>query len=937
MLWKSLERSLVFLTLVALLAFVDTSPGWAQSSRGLLVPDLEVHDQLEKAFGNSHSFWVPQGTEITLTLRSDVVDAYLVLLGPLGSLLAQDDDGGGGTDARLVYRAQAAGWHRAVALSYAGEGLGPYHLLLTIGQRTDASDPVIEPGNDSPVNGKNPTSSTPQDNPPLPLLEEGQWTSGEMSPSPLPPSPTSQASQASPSQTATSLALSAEANTFALHGREGQPVWLRLLGDEGLDPRITLTTADGETVAANDDGYFGTDSQVVTILPETGVYFIHVDAYWGAVGGEPYFIRWDEIPSLQTFRGELRTEDGPTDIATSEGVTWSPGPDQAAFAWLRSDDFDAMLSLMDAHGAVLLSDDDSGGELHALLAFQPHGDEPLLLEASSYDDNSAGAYEILYWSVPLETAQDPLERLTLQSLEGVEGQQPQANRPLALNEPQSDVMQPETDGVYYTLEIPAGSPNTLDVWLFSDDDLDLEVYALNGDNQAGGTLLDDAFSLDGYEHVQVTLPGETSSVQIRLTGWLLDAPAPYTILAELSQDNTDGIPSWFDAPAELSVSSEPVPTGPLGGRLQPGVERRGRLTPSTSTTQTWIVDVPPGVHTLSVGIYNAHGDLDISVTPGFEPSPSGMDHQIRSESLLHNDRVQLTSDSSEGLVPGVYTVAVWTSTAEVPVAYELLITLDQPLPSLEPPPVPTGSLQELPPHRRATLATVEVNGWNAAGSGSLITPDGLILTNYHVIAPCPPLEDTPGGCAAPSSSDATADASESDMDEEIMIGLTVEERGFAIQAYRARVVESLPEYDLALLEIVADLEGRPLSELRLPFLTVDVRERGLILGDEILAVGYPSVAQIGVQTPVSLTRGIISGFTEWENERIFVQIDANIASGNSGGALVRADDGALIGIPSDRAVTMDRLESQGFARPTSLLPERWQALINSRNGHLVTD
>ena len=140
---------------------------------------------------------------------------------------------------------------------------------------------------------------------------------------------------------------------------------------------------------------------------------------------------------------------------------------------------------------------------------------------------------------------------------------------------------------------------------------------------------------------------------------------------------------------------------------------------------------------------------------------------------------------------------------------------------------------------------------SSLGSGVIVSPDGYILTNYHVI-----------------------DA------DQIEVALADGRKT------RAHVIGSDPETDLAVIKI--DLPGE------LPAITFGRPERAQV-GDLVLAIGNP----FGVGQTV--TMGIISalkrdhlGLNTFEN---FIQTDAAINPGNSGGALVDAN-GYLIGINS---------------------------------------
>ena len=150
-----------------------------------------------------------------------------------------------------------------------------------------------------------------------------------------------------------------------------------------------------------------------------------------------------------------------------------------------------------------------------------------------------------------------------------------------------------------------------------------------------------------------------------------------------------------------------------------------------------------------------------------------------------------------------------------------------------------GDRFESPQSRRAA----------SLGSGVIVSSQGYILTNHHVIE------------AADEIEIALADGRKT----------------------KARVIGSDPETDLAVVRV--DMEG-------LPAITFGYSDNALV-GDIVLAIGNP----FGVGQTV--TMGIISalgrthlGINTFEN---FIQTDAAINPGNSGGALVDAS-GNLIGI-----------------------------------------
>ncbi|MGH8378905.1 MAG: trypsin-like peptidase domain-containing protein, partial [Gammaproteobacteria bacterium] len=176
------------------------------------------------------------------------------------------------------------------------------------------------------------------------------------------------------------------------------------------------------------------------------------------------------------------------------------------------------------------------------------------------------------------------------------------------------------------------------------------------------------------------------------------------------------------------------------------------------------------------------------------------------------------------------------------------------------------------------------------GSGVIVSADGYVLTNYHVI----------------SGADA------------IQVGLA-DGRSAA-----ARVVGVDPDTDLALIKI-------GLSHLK----PIELgRSDDLHVGDVVLAIGDP----YGVGQTV--THGIVSalgrsqlGLSTFEN---FIQTDAAINPGNSGGALVNAR-GHLVGINTALFSPSGGSNGIGFAIPVNLARGVMQQLIaygRVRRGYL---
>ncbi|NIS83496.1 MAG: trypsin-like serine protease [Anaerolineales bacterium] len=164
-----------------------------------------------------------------------------------------------------------------------------------------------------------------------------------------------------------------------------------------------------------------------------------------------------------------------------------------------------------------------------------------------------------------------------------------------------------------------------------------------------------------------------------------------------------------------------------------------------------------------------------------------------------------------------------------------------------------------------------MEGWT--GSGSIITEDGLILTNAHVVLP---------------DKFFPVDA--------LIVSLTDQPDELPIDVYYAEVLQADWQLDIAVLRITTDLDEIPveLSQLHLPAVPLGDSDQ-IQLGDSLLILGYPG---IGGET-ITLTRGEVSGFTSEVRfgDRAFIKTSGTIAGGNSGG-LVADEFGRLVAIPT---------------------------------------
>lgn len=187
--------------------------------------------------------------------------------------------------------------------------------------------------------------------------------------------------------------------------------------------------------------------------------------------------------------------------------------------------------------------------------------------------------------------------------------------------------------------------------------------------------------------------------------------------------------------------------------------------------------------------------------------------------------------------------------------------------------VPPATVEEL------TASTVQIVGLDdafepqCAGSGVIVSTDGTILTNAHVVRSTDDCRFT-----------------------EIGVAITTDPTLPPDLLYLAEVDLVRPAVDLAVLRLVGPLPGRPDASWPQVFRPAPLGDSDTVsLGDPIRILGYPV---IGGDT-ITLTTGTVSGFTSQAGlgSQALIKTDASISAGNSGGLAVDAG-GRVIGIPT---------------------------------------
>ncbi len=172
----------------------------------------------------------------------------------------------------------------------------------------------------------------------------------------------------------------------------------------------------------------------------------------------------------------------------------------------------------------------------------------------------------------------------------------------------------------------------------------------------------------------------------------------------------------------------------------------------------------------------------------------------------------------------------------------------------------------------AVNSSFTIKSKDKMGSGFVISKDGYIITNYHVVT------DTSGLHV-------------------------IDNKG---NKYNATLVRASKIYDLALLKTDA-VDFKPFE--------INTSDNYPI-GDDVYAIGTPTAEDLS-QT---VSRGIISGIRPLAHEAKLIQTDASINYGNSGGAMVNKE-GKVLGVVNAK-LSGYSIEGVAFAIPSYEIANR---------------
>jgi len=330
-------------------------------------------------------------------------------------------------------------------------------------------------------------------------------------------------------------------------------------------------------------------------------------------------------------------------------------------------------------------------------------------------------------------------------------------------------------------------------------------------------------------------------------------------------------------------------------KLELDSSQSGSLLGETGMMDFFHFQIDEEMDSFRIDLSGAKMDLDLYLNKG-APASSYDDVEHIKASYLANEHLILRKEDRP--LKGNYFLTVWgQQNHEHPEEIKVYLSRGDKAPAsiLPYPNFFSHPLSGSGSFERAVKGTVEITSAGGLGSGAVLTPGGLILTNWHVVK---------GFDGRPS--------------QEIYVGLNLDLSLPPQVLFKGDVVFYEPQRDLALVQIRKGALDQPLPRnFRLHYFDPSFEDPQL--GDTLFVTGFPVTGGSGSRTSLSLTKGVLVGFESTAFGTI-LKTDAQINSGNSGGPAF-GPEGRLLALPTSvRGLDSGQL---AFLHPLSLLPTPW--------------
>jgi len=298
------------------------------------------------------------GMGVEITMRSDDVDPYLVLEGPDGSVVAQNDDGADGLNARIRMVLEQSGTYVIWAGSFSGEATGSYTLTVDSYEPAERRSIAVGETNDYEIREN----------------DGAEPARGELG---------------------APIEFEGEADTWVVIDMES----------EAFDTVLILQGPDGEVVTGDDDGGEGLNSRIRVELEQSGTYTIWASSFDGSDTG-PFTLTLEEVEvgaagtrSIsvgQTREFEIRPDDSisPRRESLAAPVEFEGSADQNLEISMSSDAIDTYLELEAPDGSIVAQNDDGGSGFDSRITIRLGQSGTYTIWCGSFGRNEMGPFTL---------------------------------------------------------------------------------------------------------------------------------------------------------------------------------------------------------------------------------------------------------------------------------------------------------------------------------------------------------------------------------------------------------------------------------------------------------------------------------------------------------------------------------------------------------------
>jgi hypothetical protein len=349
-------------------------------------------------YSDVYTMQARRGQTYTIRMNSSEFDPYLLVRGPGGLSVDNDDDpaGAGSLDSRLVFTAAEDGEVQIRATSYQSGETGRYALSLEAGgEATAQTAPGPGRGAPPPIVQTQPAPQQPR-TPQVAQLVLGTPVAGTLL------------------QGDRQRASGKYEDVFTFQGRRGETVELQLSSSD-FDPFLVVNGPDGFSAFNDDDpqAQGSVNSRLVLSLPADGVYRVSATSFRSSevgsyqlraapapAGARPFTMPRAEPLSIGgSIRGSLDRQDeqlGRNKYVDRYRFTGRRG--QRVSLELSSGAFDTYLTLSQPDGEELENDDTTGADgrpsLNSRIETVLPEDGQYTVAVSSYREGATGAYDL---------------------------------------------------------------------------------------------------------------------------------------------------------------------------------------------------------------------------------------------------------------------------------------------------------------------------------------------------------------------------------------------------------------------------------------------------------------------------------------------------------------------------------------------------------------